>query len=216
MPDLQYQVEGAAPERFAAAPLLLFKLRIDQIGAAVPVQTVILRCQIRVEPQRRSYSPTEQERLVDLFGTTQRWGQTVRPMLWTHAGVVVPSFTGTTLVDLPVPCTFDFNLAATKYFDALQGGDIPLCFLFSGTVFYEAAEGLLQAAQIPWDREAHFRLPATTWRGLMEAYYPNSAWLTLRKDIFDQLADYRSRRGLASWEQTLESLLAAAREPVAP
>jgi hypothetical protein len=216
MPELHYQVEGAAPEPFAAAPLLLFRLRIAQAGTAEPIQTVILRSQVRIEPSRRRYSPAEQERLLDLFGTPERWGQTLRPMLWTHAGVVVPSFLGSTVVDLPVPCSYDFSLAATKYFDALEGGEIPLCFLFSGTAFYEAADGALQAVPIPWDREAYFRLPAATWRGLMDTYYPNSAWLNLRKDVFDRLAQYRSRRGLATWEQTLESLLAAAREPVAP
>ena len=85
-------------------------------------------------------------------------------MLWTHASAVVPPFTGGTVVDLPVPCTYDFNLAATKYFDALEEGDIPLCFLFSGTIFYEAADGGLQVTQIPWEKEAYFRLPAATGR----------------------------------------------------
>lgn len=220
MPDLTYQVEGAEPECYAAAPLLLFKLRVaerrSEGEAPTPVHSVVLRCQVRIEPARRRYSAPEQQRLLDLFSTPERWGQTLRPLLWAHASVVVPPFAGEQVVDLPVPCSFDFSLAATKYFDALEAGEIPLCFLFSGTIFYEAEGGALQVAQIPWDRESPFRLPAATWKGLMEAYYPNSSWLCLRKDVFDRLGQFKSRRGLATWEQALEGLLAAAEEPATP
>jgi hypothetical protein len=107
-----------------------------------------------------------------------------------------------------VPCNYDFSLAATKYFDALEGGDIPLCFLFSGTVFYQAEGRGLQAAQIPWDREAFFRLPATTWKELMALYYPDGAWLRLPRDVFDHLAAYRSDRGLPTLEDAVAALLA--------
>src|SRR5262245_54952533 len=215
--DLHFQVEGAQPERAAAAPLLLFKLRVtERVALGVPptpVHAVALRCQLRIEPARRRYGPGEQERLLDLFGTPERWGQTLRPMLWTHAGVVVRPFAGATEVDLPVPCSYDFSLAATRYFDALEGGEIPLCFLFSGTIFYEGAGGRLQVAQVPWDREAYFRLPAATWKALMDLHYPSSAWLCLRKDVFDRLSEYRSLHGLATWEQALEALLAQEKEP---
>jgi hypothetical protein len=220
MPDLNFQVEGAEPERFAAAPLLLFKLRVSEPSAAgappTPIQAVALRCQVRIEPARRHYETKEQERLLDLFGTPERWGQTLHPMLWTHVSAVVPPFTGSGLVDLPVPCSFDFSLAATKYFAALDGGELPLCFLFSGTIFYEAEEGALQVAQISWEKEATFRLPVATWRGLMDLYYPNSAWLCLRKDVFERLDQYRSLQGLPTWEGALERLLCAAEEPVTP
>jgi hypothetical protein len=211
MPELDFQVEGAEPERAAAAPLLRFRLRVTERvrpGAPpTPVHAVALSCQIRIEPARRRYGAGEQERLQDLFGTPERWGQTLRPLLWTHAGVVVPPFEGSTLVDLPVPCSYDFSLAATRYFDALEGGEIPLCFLFSGTIFYDSPEHGLQVAQVPWDREAYFRLPASTWRALMDLYFPNGTWLCLRKDVFDRLTRFKSRHGLANWEQALEALL---------
>jgi hypothetical protein len=211
MPELNFQVEAVEPDRTAAAPLLLFKLRVSERVATdvplTPIHAIALSCQIRIEPARRRYDPGEQQRLLDLFGTPERWGQTLRPLLWTHASTVVRPFTGSTVVGLPVPCSYDFSLAATRYFDALEGGEIPLCFLFSGTIFYEAAERGLQVAQVPWDREAYFRLPATTWKTLMDLYYPGGGWLCLRKDVFDQLNQYRSRHGLATWEQTLEALL---------
>jgi hypothetical protein len=209
-------VEGAEPQRFAAAPQLLFKLRITEslpAGAGpTPIHSVVLRCQVRIEPARRRYQAAEEPRLRDLFGTPERWGQTMRTLLWTHVGAVVPPFTGTAEMDLPVPCSYDFSLAATRYFDAVEGGDLPLCFLFSGTIFHEADNGALQVAQISWEKESSYRLPAATWRGLMDAYYPNTAWLCLRKDVFDRFDQYRSRRGLPTPETALERLLSAAED----
>src|SRR5438067_5621615 len=190
MPDLNFTVEGATPERYAAAPLLLFKLRVSEEtrgdAPSTPVQSILLNCQVRIEPGRRRYGAAEQQGLLDLFGTPERWGKTVRPLLWTHANVNVPRFTGACAVDLPVPCSYDFSLAATKYFYALDEGEVPLCFLFSGTIFYETEDGL-RVGQVPWDREAYFRLPVDVWQELMDLYYPNSAWLCLRQDVFDRL-----------------------------
>jgi hypothetical protein len=220
MPELDFRIEGAAVQPFAAVPTLLFKLRVTESVPTgkepTPVHTVALRCQIRIEPGRRQYSRAEQKRLLDLFGTPERWGQTVRPMLWTHVGVVVPPFTGTTAADLPVPCSFDFSLAATRYFSALDDGEMPLCFLFSGTIFCEREGRGLQVAQISWEKEAYFSLPAAAWRGLTVRYYPNSAWLCVRKDVFDALDGYRGRWGVATASEALERLLNAAGEPVTP
>jgi hypothetical protein len=208
MPDLNFQVMAAEPEPFAVGPLLRFELHISQAGAGiVPVQAVTLQCQVRIEPAQRRYGSGEKEKLFDLFDAPERWGNTMRPMLWTHAGVAVGAFTETTSVALPVPCTFDFNVAVTKYFHALADGDIPLNFLFSGTIFHEGTEGALQVAQIPWNKEANFRLPVRVWKDMMERYYPNGAWLCLRRDVFDRLFRYKSRRRLPTWEQALESLL---------
>ena len=132
--------------------------------------------------------------LHDLFGPPSRWGQTLRPMLWTHASVVTPPFNGENVVDLPVPCTYDFNLAATKYFHALEGGDVPLRLLFSGTIFYGPPMAVMQVAQIPWEREANFSLPVDLWKTMMDMYYPNTAWLNLRKDVFDRLQQSNRQR----------------------
>jgi hypothetical protein len=209
MLDLNFRVEKAEPVPHAAAPLLAFQLGIRGQDATTPVQSILLRCQVQIQPGRRRHDAREQERLLDLFDRPERWGQTLRPLLWTHTSMVVPPFTGSTVVDLPVPCTYDFSLAATKYFDALQEGEVPLLLLFSGTIFYQTEEAGLQAAQIPSDKEAGFRLPVQVWKSLMELYYPQSAWLCLRKDVFDRLQDYKSRRGLPTFERALENLLHA-------
>lgn len=216
MPDLDFRVEDAVPQRFAATPHLLFQVRIAENARGgqppTPIHSVILRCQVRIEPARRRYRASEEPRLLDLFGTPERWGQTMRSLLWTHVNASVPPFTGETAVELPVPCSFDLSLAATRYFHAVEDGDLPLCFLFSGTVFHEATDGELRVAQISWDREAAFRLPASTWRDLVDIYYPGTTWLNLRRDIFERFDQYRSRRGLPTPEAALERLLAAAGE----
>ncbi len=207
MPDLNFQVEGAEVVPFAASPLLIFKLHITSADAQVLIQTIALRCQIQIEATKRRYSTAEQELLLDLFGEAERWSETVRAMLWTHASVIVSPFQGGTMVELPVPCTFDFNVAATKYFAGLEDGEIPLNLLFSGTIFYEADDARLQVEQISWSKEASFRLPVSIWKEMMNSYYPNSAWLSLRRDVFERLYQYKMRRGLPTWEQTLESIL---------
>jgi hypothetical protein len=207
VPDLNFQVEGTEAVAHAAAPLLSFKLRVSNADADEPIHTVALRCQIQIEAPRRLYNEREQQRLLDLYGEPERWGQTLRTMLWTHASVIVKPFTGSALVELPVPCTFDFNMAATKYFAGLEDGEVPLCLLFSGTVFYEAPDGALQVSQISWEKEAKHRLPVRVWQEMMDFYYPNSVWLSLRRDVFDRLSGYKMRRGIPTWEQTLDSLL---------
>jgi hypothetical protein len=212
MPDLSLTIEGAEAVSYAAAPLLAFKLRVANTPAEQRLHTIALRAQIQIDVTRRHYSPKEQERLVDLFGSPDRWSKTLRNMLWTHTSVVVPEFQKETLVDLPVPCTFDFNVAATKYFHGLKDGDLPLIFLFSGTVFYQDEGEPLQVAPISWDHEAKFRLPVSVWHNLIESYYPNSAWLSLRRDVFDRLHQYKVRCGIPTWEQTLERVLAAVEE----
>jgi hypothetical protein len=212
MPDLSFHIEKAEPQRFTVAPTLLFKLSISNAVANEAVHSVALRCQIQLEVARRQYGAEEQTHLRDLFGETERWGQTLKTMLWTHASVVAPGFRGTTMVDVPVPCTFDFNVAATKYFHGLEGGDVPLCFLFSGTVFYADEAGLLQVAPIPWDKETRFRLPVRCWQEMMDIYYPNSAWLRLRRDVFERLYEYKVAHGIPTWEQALERMLPAFEE----
>ncbi len=209
MPDLNFQVEGAEAVPFTAAPLLAFKLRFTNTDAAQAIQSIGLRCQIQIESTHRKYGAQEQGRLLDLFGAPERWSRTLRAMLWTHASVMVPPFKGSTVVDLPVSCTFDFNVAATKYFAALKEGDVPLNLMFSGTMFYEAAGAGLQVEQIPWDREAKYRMPVRVWREMMDLYYPNSAWLCLRRDVFEKLSQYKMDRGIPTWEQALESIIPA-------
>jgi hypothetical protein len=204
---LNFKIEGAEPVLYAAAPALALKLRISCEDPEERIHTITLCCQIQIEAARRKYRPDEQKRLLDLFGQPDRWDKTLRSMLWNNVQIVVPPFKGATLVDLPVACTFDFNVAAAKYFAGLESGEVPLCLLFSGSIFYEGDEGQLQVTQIPWDREGKYRLPVSVWQQMMDIYYPNSAWLSLRRDVFDRLYMYKVENGIPTWEQTVDRLL---------
>jgi hypothetical protein len=208
MPELTFQIEKAVVAEFAATPSLIFKLRVANRVPGETIHTVALRAQIQIETTRRRYTSEEQNRMLDLYGEPERWSQTLRTLLWTHASVVVPAFQGETVVDLHVPCTFDFNVAATKYFSSLSAGEIPLCFQFSGTVFYAPSGGNLQVGPISWDQESRFKLPVGLWREMMDAYYPNTAWVCLRRDVFDRLNLYKTQHGIPTWEQVVETMLA--------
>ena len=208
MPDLSFKVETATVVPFAAVPMIAFQLQIKNAIPDETIHTIALRCQIQIEVTRRRYAPGEQERLLDLFGHPDRWSQTLRSLLWTHASVVVPGFAGAnTVVDMQVPCTFDFNVAATKYFAGLTDGEIPLNMLFSGTVFYAPEDSPLQVAPISWEQEAKYKLPVKLWREMMDSYYPNSVWINLHRDVFERLYQYKIQHGLLSWEQALEQVL---------
>jgi Family of unknown function (DUF6084) len=214
MPELDFKLEAAEAVPYGASPLLSFKLRIANTGSEEAIHTIVLRAQIQIEVTRRHYTREEQTKLLDLFGEPERWGQTLRNLLWTNAIVIVLPFAKETVVDLQVPCTFDFNVAATKYFHGLAEGDLPLNFLFSGTVFYPDQNDQLQVAPISWEKEAKFKLPLKTWKDLIDHYYPNSAWLYLRRDVFDRLYQYKVRHGITSWEQVIERVLAGTEETV--
>lgn len=209
MPALDFQVTGAEAIAYGMTPLLHFKLRVSNKPENESIQAVLLHAQIQIESPRRTYNPREKEKLSELFGSPERWGQTLRNRLWTHANAMVQAFSGATDCILPVACTYDFNLTMTKYFHALEEGDVCLLFLFSGTVFYLGDAGRLQTQLISWDKECAYRLPVRTWRDMMDHHYPNSAWLYLQRDSFDRLYDYKRRHGLATWEQTIESLIPA-------
>ncbi len=213
MPDLDFGIEGAEVLEYAAVPSLLFKLRVENLEEE-PIRSVSLNTQVRIAATQRHYDTVEQQRLLEVFGAPHRWGQTLRSLLWAHTTLQVPRFSGSTVVDMPIPCTYDMEVIGSKYFHALEEGEVPLEFLFSGTVFYAAEGGRLQIARISWEKEAEFRLPVRLWKETMERYFPNSAWIRLHKDAFDQLYDYKVRMGLLTWEAAVEALLRASEQGV--
>jgi len=205
MPDLRFQVESVEATPNAAAPRITFKVRVTDAESSA-IHSIALRAQVQIEPVRRRYSAAEQEHLKDLFGEPERWSKSVHPLLWENVNVTVQGFSGSTVVEIPVTCSFDFNVGVTKYIYGLENGEIPTTLLFSGTVFYSGATGL-QVTQIPWDRDASCRMLVSTWKQMMDLYYPNTAWVALRRDVFERLYEFKSRNGLTTWEQTLERLL---------
>lgn len=207
MTDLVFEVVDVQPQLHAAAPHLLFRMQVAEISGAV-VHAIALRCQLRIEPQRRPYSDDEQAGLTDLFGTSERYSATLKPFLWTHATAMVQGFTGVSEFDLPVACTYDFDVSATKYLHALRDGDVPLVLLFSGTVFTRGETGFA-VEQLSWSLEAPCRLPVLTWRTLMDLYFPGGGWIRVDTETMDALGRYRSEHGLTSWDQAIATLLPA-------
>jgi hypothetical protein len=209
MPELSFKILGVEPAHRGLVPLLHFKLEITNEPPTETIQSTMLQAQIQIQSPQRPYAPTEKEKLIELFGTPHQWGNTLRNRLWAHANTNVGAFTGRMETMLAVPCSYDLNIAATKYFYALEGGEVPLLFLFSGTVFHAAADGRLQVQPISWNSECTFRMPIAIWQELMDHHYPNRGWLSLEREIFDRLYEFKRREGLASWEQVMERLLPA-------
>jgi hypothetical protein len=206
--DLDFAVMDMRVERHSVAPLLLCALQVTNRTPGTLVRNVMLRCQIRIEPTRRSYAEPEQARLVELFGVKERWGETLRSFLWTTTDVLIPPFETACTIDLPVPCSYDFNIAATNYFHGLQDGDVPLSLLFSGTVFCNDPDGRLQIEQIGWHKDARYRLKVETWHAMMAQYYPNGLFLCLDRAVFEQLQGFKRAHGHPTFDSALRALLA--------
>lgn len=210
MTELSFECIDVYPEPYAAAPTLLFRLRIAELDAA-QIHAIALRCQIRIEPQRRRYNTDEAGSLSYLFGDPARWGETLRPFQFAQLSLMVSTFTGSTEVELPVPCTYDLEVAAGKYFHALDDGVVPMKLLFSGTVFGKGANGFW-VEQVPWHKEAAYPLPVAVWQRLVDLHFPGESWVRLRRETVDVLLKYRSDNAIPSWDRAIEKLLADAGE----
>jgi Family of unknown function (DUF6084) len=212
MSDYRFSVLEIFAESYAVAPQLTARLRIEELTGQV-VHAVALRCQVRIEPQRRRYDPVEQEALRGLFGDRDRWVDTLKPFLWMQCNTTVQGFAGATEVELVLPCTYDFDVIGSKYLHALDSGDVPINLLFSGTVFTKGSNGF-GVQQVPWDCEASYELPVSVWRQMIESYFPGTGWIRLDHDALTRFADYRARHGLMTWTETVERLLTADESPV--
>ncbi|MER6112154.1 DUF6084 family protein [Streptomyces hirsutus] len=209
MTGFTFACTGVRADPYAAGPTLVFRLRITA-SPGTRIHALALRCQIRIEPARRGYGDAEAEALTDLFGERSRWGSSLHPVQFAQVPVMVQGFTGETETDLVVPCTYDMDIASSRYFHALEEGEVPLLMLFSGTAFTGA--GGFQVEPVPWDREATFRMPVKTWQEMVEQHFPGSGWIRLPRDAMDALLAHRSRQALPSWQATVEHLLHAAGE----
>jgi hypothetical protein len=209
--DLTFEVVGVAPERYAAVPTISFRVRVTETSGD-PIHAVALRTQIMIEPQRRRYVAAEEERLLAQFGETHRWGDTLKPFLWTNVSTMITSFTESVEVDIQVPCTYDWELGSTKFLHAVETGDVPLNLLFGGTIFSKGESGFT-VEPVPWNKEARFGMPASMWRAVMDIYFPGTAWLRVPRDTLDKLERFRTIRGLPSWERTFDVLVGESAEP---
>jgi Family of unknown function (DUF6084) len=210
-PDLEFVVLGARPVKYAAAPMLTIDLQVSEADGR-EVYMVALTIQLMLEPARRSYDDATRERLVELFGAPERWGVTTRSLVWAKLDVLVPAFTGTTTVTVPIACHYDLELAAAKYLDSLPDGQAPLALHFNGMIYYPAADGGLQMVLIPWSKSIDFRMPVSVWRETIAHYYPGTAWIAVRAQTFDALQKAKLDRGLATLDACIADLLEDGRD----
>jgi hypothetical protein len=206
IPEPEFAVLGARPVRHAATPMLTFDLQVSE-PTGRPVYMIALTIQVMIEPARRTYDDATRERLVELFGAPERWAVTTRSLVWTQLDVLVPAFTGTTTVSVPLSCSYDLELAAAKYFHSLPDGEAPLALHFNGTIYYPGDDGGLQMVLVPWNKSIDFRMPVAAWRETIEHYYPNTAWVALRSETLDRLRRAKVDRGLATLDACVDSLL---------
>lgn len=207
MPDLRFRIGDVGSMPYAACPTIAARLHITNTPADELIQSISLNCQVQIQPLGRSYTAVEEAKLFELFGERERWGQTMKPLHWMNTVLKVAPFTGETALDLPLPCSLDFDVAANKFFYGLEAGSLPIIVMFSGTVFCTNADGAIAIAQIPWDREARFQLPVEAWKAALDAHYPGSAWLRLPRNVFDRLYLYKVARGIPTWEAVIDRLL---------
>jgi hypothetical protein len=212
MSGLAFAVLDVFAEPYTVIPQLTARLRIEADGDE-RIHAIVLRCQVRIEPQRRHYDDAERDGLRGLFGERDRWPDTLKPFQWMQCNTTVQGFTGATEADLALPCTYDFDVIGSRYLHALGDGEVPLTLLFSGTVFTRGANGF-GVRQVPWDCEARHRMPVAVWRRMIDFHFPNSGWIRLDQDVLDRIADFRARRGLISWDETVGTLLAEMDEVV--
>ncbi|HEY7790353.1 MAG TPA: DUF6084 family protein [Vicinamibacterales bacterium] len=210
MNDLAFTVTEARVEPHAMSPTLVLRLQVAS-GLGSAVHAAIVRSDLHLDVARRQYTAGEGERLVEVFGARERWADTMRPLFWTQLSFALPSFTGRMDFDLPVPCTYDFEVASAKYFHALDDGIVPIRLMFSGSVF-TVTNGVFQVRPIPWDIETSFRLPVATWRDVMQRHFFDTTWIRLRRESFDALYRFRAEHALPSWESVIDALCA----PTAP
>ncbi|MGD0603346.1 MAG: DUF6084 family protein [Streptosporangiaceae bacterium] len=208
MADLIFGCTGVTAERYAVTPTLGFQLTVTERSGA-RIHAIALRCQIRIEPHRRRYSAIEAERLHDLFGDPSRWADTVKPIQLATVTAMVPSFTAVTEIELPVPCSYDLEVASGRYLAGLDDGTIPLLMLFSGTVFIATEQGY-SVELVPWSAEAAYRMPVAVWKELVDAHFPNSGWLRCSRQTLDALSVYKAKHALPTFDATLSALLATA------
>ena len=205
-PAPEFAITSAAHLAYAAAPTMVFSATATD-AAEHDIQSMALSAQVMIDPSRRGYDTRTRERLTELFGPPASWTPSTQALSWARIMAVVPGFVGTTTFALEIPCTYDLEVAATKFFYALEEGEVPLSFHFSGTVFYRSTNSRLQVAPVPWSATARFQMPVTTWRAMIAEHYPGGGWIRLQNETLASLNALRAERGLTSLDACVAELL---------
>lgn len=210
LPDLDFAVTGARAMTDAAVPTLLFRLALSRTGGG-RVRSVSLNADVRIAVDRRGCDRVDRLVMARIFGQPEQWATSMRPLTWARISTVVPPFDERTETDLAVPCSRDMDLAVTSYFHGVRDGEVPLDFLFSGTVFHDGRDGRLRTAQISWAKDATCRVPAALWHEVTGRYDGGTSWMPLSPGTYRDITAHRDRHALTGWDETISDLLARAR-----
>jgi uncharacterized protein DUF6084 len=205
IPAPEFLVTAAGHLTYAAAPTMVFAT-VAREHAGIEIQSMSLSVQVMIDPARRGYDGETRTRLAELFGPPASWAPSTQGVSWARVAATVARFTGETVFGLEVPCTYDLEVAATKYFYALGDGVAPLSFHFYGTIFYTATDGRLQMTPVPWSSSAQFAMPVSAWRAMIAEHYPGGGWLRLGEDTLAALNRRRASRGL-TFDRCVQELL---------
>jgi hypothetical protein len=201
-PAPELEVTAVAPAEGGATPALRFTVGVsDESGREV--YTIALTAHVQIDADRRGYDPETRERLLDLFGEPERIPVTAGVVPIGRVETLVPSFSGSGTFELHVPVSGDLELAASRYLASLSGGTVPLTFLFNGSVFYCGERDRLQVTLVPWSSSARFRLPVSTWNGVLERRYGSSGFVRLGGETLEALRARRAALGLPTLEATI-------------
>lgn len=205
-PEPGFAVLSAAHLAFAATPTMVFSVNATE-PTGHEIQSIALSVQVMIDPAKRGYDPATRERLAELFGPPASWTPSTQGLAWARVGAVVPAFVGQATFPLEVPCTYDLEVAACKYFYAVADGEVPLSFHFYGTVFYRGPGGQLQVVPVPWSVSASFKMPISCWRAMIAEHYPGGGWIRLSEQTQAALNARRASRGLPSFDACIAELL---------
>jgi hypothetical protein len=205
-PAPEFAIARAAHVPFAASPTMLFEAIATEPTGAV-IQSIALTAQVMIEPARRGYDPQTRARLTELFGPPASWAPSTSGLPWARVTAAVPGFSGETRFSLEVPCTYDLEVAAAKYFYAVEDGEVPLTFHFNGNVFFYGADSRLQVMPISWTTSSQYRMPVAVWRTMIAEHYPGGGWIRLSDETLRTLHELRAQRGLPSLDACVAELL---------
>jgi hypothetical protein len=200
-------VEGVAR---AVVPTLRFLMHVSDPSGR-EVHAAALSVQLMIDPARRAYDDATRARLTELFGAPERWGATTHSFPWARVDVLVPAFTGATGFALDVPCPYDLELAAEKYFYALPDGEVPLSFHLTGMFLLRGEHDRLAVHPVPWSSNVRWRMPVAAWKGAIAELYPGGGWIRLAPETLEALAARRAAGGHHSFDGAVAALLEGSR-----
>jgi hypothetical protein len=208
VPAPEFAVTGAVHVPFAATPTMRFEAAVTE-PEGVEVQSIALTAQVMIDPARRGYDPETRERLAELFGPPASWTPSTSGLAWARVAAAVPGFSGSGAFAMEVPCTYDLEVAAAKYFYAVRDGLVPLSFHFNGNVFYrgDGPTHPLMVVPVAWSSTAQYSMPVATWRAMIAEHYPGGGWIRIDDETLAALNDRRAARGLGSFDDCVRELL---------